>query len=514
MKQKPQLNRLRDVVSLLCFLNVSGTPVLRATDWPQYRGPNHDGISTEMIRTNWSEEAPRRLWKVPLGPALSSLAIGGGRVFTQVRRAADGGDQEFCVALSADTGAELWTSSPLDTAFYPHGGVGPDDGPRSTPSVDGDRVFVLTSYLKLFCLEAATGREIWSKDLKTEYGATVIAWQSAASPLVIGDLVIIHGNAPDQCLLAFRKLDGSLAWKGQSDGMTQATPVAATIRSTLQVIFFAQSGLVSVAPATGAVLWRFAVGYNGTSVAASPVVAGDQVYCSRAYPLQAGALVVSVTNSGNSFSATQVWSKPNQLMNHWCTPVHYNGHLYGMYGQASLTFKCVEMATGSEKWSVDGFGYGSVLVVSGKILALADNGELVLVDPNPAAYTVLARHQPLTGKCWNVAAISNGRIYVRSTTEAVALDVAVKVTTPLKLRPGTTSDGGAFQLFIGNEDSSPLAPNRVANIDIFATTNLTLGLGGWNRITTSPVLTNGVLRLDDPDSGSTPQRFFRVEERP
>jgi outer membrane protein assembly factor BamB len=136
---------------------VGNPTTLPASDWPQYRGPTHDGISTENIRTNWSQSPPRRLWKVPLQPALSSFTVGGGRVFTQVRRPLNGGDQEFCVAMNADTGAELW-ATPLGIADYPNGGVGSDDGPRSTPSLDGDRVYVLSSYLLLACLDVASGQ--------------------------------------------------------------------------------------------------------------------------------------------------------------------------------------------------------------------------------------------------------------------------------------------------------------------------------------------------------------------
>jgi len=510
-------SRQRATLLPLLLVTFSIAVGLPAEDWPQYRGPNHDGASSEIIRTNWSELPPRQVWKVSLGPALSSLAISGGRVFTQARRPAGNQDTEYCVALNADTGAQLW-ATPLDVANYPNAGVGSDDGPRSTPAVDGDRVYVLTSYLRLACLNAATGLAVWSKDLKAEYGGTVIAWQNAASPLVIGDHVIVNCNGPNQCLLALHKLDGSLAWKGQDDRMTHATPVAATIGGVQQVIFFAQSGLVSVVPETGSVLWRDRLNYNGISVAASPVVAGDQVYASRAYPASltsalAGAAVVSVTNSGGTFSAAKVWYRTNQLMNHWCTPVHYNGHLYGIYGQGVLEFKCVEMATGIAKWSVAGFGYGSALAVGRNILALADNGNLVLVDPNPAAYTEIARHRPLTGKCWNVAAVSNGRIYLRSTTEAVCLDVAPALPPRLRLTPMFDGSPNGFRLFLGNEDGSPIDPTRVSNIGIFNSTNLMLGIPGWVKLTNSLVLTNGQLRLDEPPISDAPFRFFRAEEQ-
>lgn len=499
---------------------------LAAADWPQYRGSNHDGISTETIRTNWSEEAPRQVWKVPLQPGLSSLAISGGRVFTLVRPPGAQPTTEYCVALDANTGNELWRT-PVGVADYPNGGVGSDDGPRSTPSVDGDRVYVLATYLNLLCLNAATGSVVWSNNIVATYGGSPIDWQSAASPLLEGDLIFVHCNAAasNQRLLAFRKQDGTEAWHGPSQGsnnrMTQATPVVATIAGVRQVVFFAQSGLVSVVPETGVVLWRYPFPFS-ISTAASPVVGNGVVYCSAAYGVGAGA--VRITSAGGQFATNEVWRTQFDNQNHWATPVYFNEHIYGLYGQNSPTLECLEVSTGTSKWAQGGFGYGSVLIVNDLILATSEDGFMVLVRPNPAAYSEVVRFRALDGshssipglgvKCWNAPAISNGRIYVRSTTEAVCLDVATAVVAPLKLQPALTGGSGGFRLLIGNEDGSPLDSNRVANIDIFASTNLTVGLTGWIKLTNSTTLTNGQIRLDDPQSTSRPERFFRVEERP
>ena len=496
---------------------------LCAEDWPQYRGANHDGISTETIRTNWSAEPPREVWKIPLDPGLSSFSVAGGKAFTLVRRPASGQDQEFCIALNADTGAELWASPPLGIASYPHGGVGPDDGPRSTPSVDGDRVYVLTSYLRLYCLNVTNGAVVWSKDLTTEYGSNVILWQSAASPLVEGDLVFVIADAPNQCLLAFHKSDGSEAWKGQNDVMTQATPVAATIAGVRQVIFFAKSGLVSVAPESGSLLWRYPFPFS-TSTAASPVVSNDVVYCSAAYG--GGAGVVQITSSGSQLITREVWRTPGSNMNHWATPVLNKGYLFGIYGQQGpgVELRCIDFTTGGTMWRQSGVGTGGgVLFVTGHVLVLTEDGNLLLVKPDSAAYNEAARYRALDGssnsipgivRCWNVPAISNGRIYARSTYEAVCLDVGVAAPLPLKLFSTLTSGAAPFQLLIGNADGSPLDTNRAANIEVFASTDLTLGLSGWIKLNRSLTLTNGRLSLDDTQSPATAQRFFRVEERP
>jgi outer membrane protein assembly factor BamB len=334
--------------------------------------------------------------------------------------------------------------------------------------------------------------------------------------LVVGDLVLVNSNGrPGERLIAFRTTDGSEAWKGQNDAMTHATPVRATIAGVDQVVFLAQSGLVSVAPESGVVLWRYALPYNGVSTAASPVVGNDLVYCSAAYGTGAGG--ARVTGVSPQLTATEAWRKVGGLQNHWCTPVHFNGHLYGMYGQSEslLRFQCVELATGTEKWSRNGFGYGSALVVGGTILALTGSGELVVVMPDPGAYTEIARFRALIGKCWNAPALSDGRIYVRSTTEAVCLDVAVAAAPPplLKLQPTFTTDDDVFRLSIGNEDGSPISSNRLANIDMFVATELVADADVWMRLTNAFTLINGQLRFDVPGIRTQPQRFFRVEER-
>jgi outer membrane protein assembly factor BamB len=396
-------------------------------DWPQYRGVHHNGISTEAV-SKWPSDGPRALWRVPAPDGFSSFTTGNGRVFTIVGRNIDGAPREVCVALDESTGKELW-AAPVGVAKYDGGGdSGTEnnkggDGPRSTPSVDGDRVYVLSGQLYLACLESATGKEIWSKNLLKDYAGRNITWQNAASPLVEGDLVFVAGGGPGQSLLAFNKNNGQLAWKGQDDKMTHATPIATTILDKRQIIFFTQSGLVSVTPESGEVLWRYTFPYK-VSTAASPVVAGQIVYCAAGYGVGAGA--VKVTKSGDSFSAKELWrSTGNQpVANHWSTPVYRDGHLYGMfsfkeYGSGPL--KCVEVATGKVVWEKPGFGAGNVILAGNRVLALADDGQLILVEANPKEYQEVARAKVVSGKCWSTPIVSNGRIYLRSTKEAVCL---------------------------------------------------------------------------------------------
>ncbi|HRZ94552.1 MAG TPA: PQQ-binding-like beta-propeller repeat protein, partial [Candidatus Paceibacterota bacterium] len=358
----------------------------------------------------------------------SSFAIAHGMAYTLVRREIDGLDQEVCLALDASSGKEAW-ASPIGRAKYDGGGdTGArdnrgGDGPRSTPTVDGDRVYTLSAYLVLSCFDAKSGKTLWSKDLTKDLSGKVITWQNAASPLIDGDLIFVNANAPGHCLAALHKQDGRVVWSGQNDKMTHATPIAATILGQRQIIFFTQSGLVAVDPKNGAVLWRYKFPYS-TSTAASPVVSGDIVYCSAGYGVGAGA--VRIARSGGQFTATEIWRAPNKLPSHWSTPVVLNGHLYGLFSFKEFgtgPLKCVELATGKEVWSQSGFGPGGVLLADGHILVLSDTGDLILVEATPAAYKEVARFDALAGKCWNAPALSGGRVYARSTTEGVCLEI-------------------------------------------------------------------------------------------
>jgi outer membrane protein assembly factor BamB len=402
-----------------------------AAEWSQFRGPNHDGSSPDTILTVWPATGLKQIWKQPMADGFSSITLGGDRAFTLVAREVDGAKQETCVALDAKTGRELW-AVPLCIAKYRIGGEKgtPDndggDGPRSTPTYDGGKVYTYSSKMVLKCMDAASGKEIWACDITKEHAGRSITWESAASPLIDGDLVIVAGGGPGEALLAFDKNDGRVVWKGEDDMMTHSTPVVATILGVRQVIFFTQKGLVSVVPATGAVLWRFPFKFS-IATAISPVVCGDIVYCSAAYGVGTSACKISQTR--NEFAATQIWSQPfNVLANHWSTPVCSQGYIYGLSGQVKFgtaPLVCVEAATGKVMWSKEGFGPGGCTLVNGCVLVLSDAGDLVLVKAAPGAYEEVARSHVLAGKCWNAASVSNGRIYARSTREGACLDVSV-----------------------------------------------------------------------------------------
>jgi outer membrane protein assembly factor BamB len=415
---------------LFCISGVVVCLICNAGDWPAYRGPNGNGIALEKPNLNWPSNGPKVLWKVPIKNGFSSFTIAEGKAFTQMNRDIDGANREVCVALDSATGKELW-ATPVGVGVYDGGGDAGaadnkgGDGPRSTPTVSDGKVYVFNQLLVLHCLDEQTGKALWTKDLIKEHAGHNISWKNAASPVVDNNLLFIAGGGPGESLLALNKDSGSVVWKGQDETITHATPVVATILGVRQVIFFAKSGLVSVATKDGTLLWRFPFRFS-TSTAASPVVEGNIVYCSAAYGIGGGACKIS--KEGNQFSANELYKvSDNKLANHWSTPVVKDGYLYGIYSHkqyGTAPLKCVELATGEIKWSQPGFGQGNVILVGDKIVALTDDGQLVTVKATPSGYEETARAKVLNGKCWTTPALSNGRLYVRSTKEGACLDLA------------------------------------------------------------------------------------------
>lgn len=411
---------------LTCLLAGSGG--VFGSDWPGYRGANTDGVSTEKF--TWPAGGPKTAWKVPTPTGFSSFAISGGKVFTQVVRDLDGSPREVCLALDARTGKELWVADVAVGKFDGSGnaGIGDNkggDGPRSTPAVSDGKVYVFTPDLVLHCLDANTGKPVWTKNLVKEHAGRNIGWKNAASPVIEGDLVLVAGGGAGQSLLGINKTTGEVVWKAHDEKITHAAPVVATLQGVRQVIFFMQSGLVAVTPKEGRMLWRFPFKYN-VSTAASPIVSGDIVYCSAGYGVGGGAC--KVTKDGDQFTATELYKIPGdtQIANHWSTPFVKDGYLYGMFSFkkfGSGPLKCVEIATGKVKWEKPGFGAGNAILAGHKVLALADDGQLVVVEATPDAYKEVARVKAVTGKCWSMPAIADGSIYVRSTVEGVRLDL-------------------------------------------------------------------------------------------
>jgi outer membrane protein assembly factor BamB len=397
-----------------------------STDWGTFRGPSGNGVVPALANAKWSL---KEVWKSPTNLGFSSFAESGGKVYTLVTGESDGNSGETLVCLDEKTGKQLWSKPLSIVPKYTGGGDSgtPDnkggDGSRSTPVVNAGKVYVIDSMLGVFCFDAASGKQVWSHDVMKDNAGVQIKWENAASPVIDGDVLLLAGGGAGQALIGLNKNTGKIVWKGEDDKMTHATPVLADILGVHQAIFFTQTGLVAVDPQKGSVIWRAPFPYK-VSTAASPVVFEDIVYCSAGYGVGAGAFKIS--KSGGKLEATQIWRRENQCFNHWSTPVVKDGYLYGMfsfkeYGAGPLA--CVDIRTGEDKWAEKGFGPGQVILAGDKIIATSDKGEIVVVEASPDKYKEVARKDVLDGKVWSYPILANGKIFARSTTEGVCLDV-------------------------------------------------------------------------------------------
>jgi outer membrane protein assembly factor BamB len=515
-----------------CFSAVFGvaagvacfTSVVRAVDWSQYNGPLGDNSSPESIRTNWTAVPPRVLWRQSIGPGWSSISTGGGRLFTQALRQTASGPREFCVALDAASGSELWARN-LEIADYSDiSQTDPRaDGPRSTPTVSGDFVYVYTSQLRLYCLSAADGSLIWSRDFRAELGSANIPWENAASPLLVGDLIYVNSNGGSRRLTAINKRDGKTVWSNLSDGLTHATPVYSTIHGVPQIVFLTRSGLVSVLPETGALLWRLQFSPSSTSTAASPSVAGEYVYASAAYG--SGTWIGQVTKNGETFNASLVLRQQGTAYQaHWSTPVVQDGFFYAVpapnTGQGRLA--CLEAATARNRWAQTVVGsspisYGSVIKAANTLIVMTEDGELVLVQPNPAAYTETDRFKVLSAYCWNRPVLANGTIYARNSSansEIVALEVSLPSVPvpPLKLSAsmGTT---GALELLVQTVDGTPLGTSHIERLQLAYSADVGTAPEGWPAMEQPLVATDRGARAEVPVLPEQ-ARFITVRVKP
>jgi outer membrane protein assembly factor BamB len=470
----------------------------------------------------------------------SSFAISQGRAFAMISRTDGSGNLlEYCAAVDAATGTNLW-ATPIDSApwspaaSYNGGdGVAPyntGDGPRTTPSVNADRVIALSGLLHLVGLNPANGAVIWSNDLVSTFGASTITWENAASPCLDNDLVFVNLNTSpnNQNLAAFRTADGTMAWSSQNENLTHTTPVVADIAGVRQVVFATQTGLVSLDRTTGAFLWKFAYPFFAisTSMGASAVVYSNLVYCTAAYGR--GAFAIQVTSSNGTWTTTQLWYKDSAAglpyRSIWMSPVCHLGYIYSLAGENStfLTapLSCIELATGNLMWTTNNFGMGGLILVNTNLLVLSETGQLVLVQSTPSAYTELARYQAFRfsaaapGKCWNSPAFSNGRIYARSTQGAIALNVSVPAPAPLKLLTPQFLSSTQLKLAVSTADGTPIDSNRLSKIHVRATNSVGVSPLLWPTLTNPLVLTtNGVALLTNTvQNGQQGQVFITVEQ--
>lgn len=368
--------------------------------WPQWRGTNRDGISTEKISpAGWGKEGPKKAWAKSVGTGAGSMAVSGGRVYTMGNTKDT--DEIFC--LDAATGAEIWKHSypqPLDARQF-------EGGPGSTPTLDGDKVYTLSHQGDLFCLSAGDGKVVWSKNLQKDFGGKRPTWGYAGSPLIEGELVIVDSGGQGASTVALDKSTGVLKWKAGDDSAGYSSPLTMDLAGTRCVVLFKADSLVGLKAANGQELWRHGWRTNYDVNAATPVVFGDKVFITSGY--STGCALVQVSPG----KATELW-RNKSLRSQLASPVLVKDHLYGIDGNVKGgELRCVDFQTGEIRWK-EKIGGGSLIAAEGQLLILNEKGELILAETSPAQYRELARAQVLSGRCWVAPVLAEGKIYCKN----------------------------------------------------------------------------------------------------
>jgi outer membrane protein assembly factor BamB len=398
---------------LLIALILAAAVSVSAADWPQWRGPNRDGHApTNGKLINKFPADPKVVWKVKAGPGLASPVVFGDKVilFDAV------GKTETLHAVERDTGEKIW-STRIDETF--HDSQGPD-GPRCTPVIDGDRVYAVSCRGRLVCLNLNDGKEIWSKSYTEDFGAEFIGEKgnipgaarhgNNGTPLIVGDrLYTCAGGTDGAGVVCLDKKTGALIWKSQNDQAAYAPPQLAKIAGVEQLLCFTVDGLISLDPGKGELFWRVPIKTAYGRHVTAPVWHDDVVVVSSH---QAGLIGTRVEGR----AAKEAWVSKENAIN-TASPVALGKYLYGLGPSKNLI--CVDITTGKQMWSQEGYwqssadkAYGGFLLIGENVLALSDTGSLVMFAASPEGFQEVGQAQ-VCGANWCNPAYADGKLYLR-----------------------------------------------------------------------------------------------------
>lgn len=387
-----------------------------AADWFQWRGPNRDGISVETgLLQAWPKGGPPQVWRTSgAGNGYSSFSSSGGRLYTLGARAGN----EYVTAFDRATGKRVWEYQNGRRYENDRG-----DGPRSTPTVDGDRLYVLGGSGDLTCLEAATGTRIWSVNLIQKFGGRNPYWGYSESPLVVGDRILVNAGGPRASIVALAKVDGATLWQNHGDEAGYSSPMLMRTGSLNQVIFFTGSRTMAVDPRDGRLLWSHNKAANGTANIATPIVRGTRVFVSSDYGT--GSALLDIRAAGNLASANKIYFT-RDMRNHHASSVLVDDHLYGF---SSSILTALRFDTGAMAWRDRSVGKGSLIFADRRLYLFSEDSVVGLAEASPAGYREHGRFslpQQSGLPTWSHPIISGGLLIVRDQDNVYAYDVRAK----------------------------------------------------------------------------------------
>ncbi len=417
---------LSRLASLLLLGLLSLGPLLLDTvamgaepQWPQFLGPRRDGISSEKgLLDVWPGGGLKQVWRKPGGVGMSGLAIRDGRVLTLVQT--DG--SQWLVALEARTGEQVWR-----TAVAPEFTNAMGNGPRATPTIDGELVFAFTGQGVLAAVDFAKGQVVWSHNTVAELKGKPADYGMACSPLVIGDLVVVTVGAPGATVAAFNKQSGKLAWTAGEDPAGYSSPALLQVGGGNQLVVTTGNSVLGLEPTKGRILWRYPYVTDYDCNIATPIAVGDKVFISSGE--SHGSVLLSLKPQGDAFQPVEVWASQgirSVLRNEWQTSILLDGYLYGLDNVGSAGpvthLTCIEAATGRRVWQQPRFGKSNLIAADGKLFFSTMKGEVVIVRASAEGYDEVGRQEVL-GATRQAPSLAGGFLFLRDDAEIVCLDV-------------------------------------------------------------------------------------------
>ena len=414
-------------VAAAAGLSLAASPA--SVGWPQWRGPNRDGVSGETgLLQSWKAGGPGVAWRASgLGTGYSSVAVAGGRIFTM----GDVGGSQQLIAINAADGKQVWMAR-VGAPWVDEMG-----GPRGTPTVDGDLVYALGTEGDLVCVEAATGKERWRRSLPADFGGQMMSmWKWSESPLVDGDRVVVTPGARAAGLVALDKRTGKDVWRSSipeigakgKDGAAYSSIVISNGGGVKQYVQLMGRGLVGVRASDGKYLWGYNKVANDTANIPTPIVRGDLVFTSTGY--QTGAALLRLVPAGGGVEAREVYFlEARTFQNHHGGMVLVGDHVYAGHGHNRGFPIAIELQTGKVVWGGDirnaGTGSAAVAYADGQLYFRYQNGEVILIEATPAGYKEKgALTIPgVSGPSWPHPVITGGRLYLREQDALLAYDV-------------------------------------------------------------------------------------------
>jgi outer membrane protein assembly factor BamB len=386
-----------------------------AAEWFQWRGANRDGISAETgLLKAWPKGGPPPAWQASgAGTGFSSFASSGGRLYTLGAR-----DQvEYVMAFDRATGRKVWEARNGRRFTNEQG-----DGPRSTPTVDGDQVYAFGGSGDLSSFDAATGRQVWTVNVTRTFGGSVPYWGYSESPLVLGDRLLLNAGGRRASIVAIDKTNGQTLWQQHGDDAGYSSPMLLRTGSLSQAVFFTAERALAVDPRDGRLLWSYNKVANNTANIATPIVRGTRVFLSSDYGT--GAALLEVKAAGNIASATEVYFT-RDMRNHHSTSVLVGDHLYGF---SSSILTALQFDTGAMAWRDRSVGKGSLIFADQRLYLYSEDGVAGLAEASPAGYREHGRFQINTGSAptWSHPIVTGGLLILRDQDRIYAYDVREK----------------------------------------------------------------------------------------